>query len=172
MLHRGQVVEQPACQAAHPLRDGLVADGLDVPEPDLESRDVEIIQRAVFEGGRAVSHVVFVTLHGGDRDGPAREPGTVQFGQRLLSGDQRAQPGGIPEDLVERDGQVIRVDFRQIKAAGGDVGRRIEQHVPARFVGPGDPFQRMLDAREVGLGWVSEQVAPPRFGARQVLVQP
>ena len=53
VLHRGQVVQQPAGQAAHPLFNGLYADGFDMAQADFNRRDVEVIYRAVFKGGVA-----------------------------------------------------------------------------------------------------------------------
>jgi hypothetical protein len=46
----------------------------------------------------------------------------------------------------------------EVEPVGGHVGGRVEEHVPAVVVGLLDPGERVLDAGEVRLGRVGDQV--------------
>ena len=153
-----QVVQQPAGQTVHAFVDQVVADGFQVFQTDLDGRDVEIIQGAILKAGRGFGQVIFIPLHRGHGDRPAGKPGTVELAQHRLAGDQRPQPGGVTEHLVERERDEIRLNHREVEAAGGDEGGCIQQHVPTLGVGLFDPIQGMLDRGEIRLGRVGEQI--------------
>ena len=59
----------------------------------------------------------------------------------------------------------------QVKPVGGDVRGGVEQHVPAVRLGVLDPFQRVLNAGEVRLRRVGEQVVVVAGGVSQVARQ-
>ena len=80
-------------------------------ESDFDGGYVQVVYCAIFKGGRAIGHIVFVTLHRCDCNGPAREPGTMQFCQGFFAGNESTQPSGVTEYFVERDRYKIRMNF-------------------------------------------------------------
>jgi len=96
----------------------------------------------------------------------------LQLAQGLAPGDQRSHPGGIAENLVEGQRDEIGMGLAQIETVGGRERRRVEQHVPAERLRPPDPGQIVLDAGEVRLGRVGEQVGRVGAGLAQQIGEP
>ena len=74
MTHRDQLIEQPAGEAVHARLDLVDAGGGQVPQPDLDGRDREIVQRAVFETGLTGREDVTTAADRGEVDRSASEP--------------------------------------------------------------------------------------------------
>ena len=71
-----------------------------------------------------------VLLVAGDGDGAAAPVELVQHADVLVAEQQRAQPGRIPEHLVERQRDEVGVHRRQVQAVRRNEGRRVQQHQP------------------------------------------
>ena len=68
---------------------------------------------------------------------PPANHGRVSFRRTGLRAMRQPTPVGVPEHLVEGDGDEVRVDGRQIESIRGNERCCVEQHVPAvavRFV--------------------------------------
>ncbi len=164
---RGQLVQQPAGEAPDTRVDRVDPDPFDEREPLLDGRQREEVQRSVLEPGLPVRHRVPVALdaHGGDR--AAGEPRPVQPGQRLLTGEEAADSGRIAEQLVQRDRDEVRLPLAEVEPVRRHERRTVHQHVPAGRLCSRNPLERVLDAREVRLRRVGEQVAVPTVGVPQ-----
>ena len=77
MFHGGEIFQQPAGQCFDSFADDIIANGLNMPQSDLQGGDIEIIERAVFKGGCAFGEIVFIALHRRDGDRPACKPRTM-----------------------------------------------------------------------------------------------
>ena len=151
-------LEQQARECLHVRMDRIDPDPLEVAEPDLDRGQVEEVEGAVLEVGRAGRGLVPLALHEGGDDRAAREPGPLQLGERLVAGDQRADTGRPAEHLVEGENDEVGVHDREVEPVAGNVGGGVEQDVPVVLVRLLDPGERVLDAGEVRLGRVGEQV--------------
>jgi hypothetical protein len=106
----------------------------------------------------ASSPLVPLALDERGEDRAAGEPGTLESLERLAARKQRADAGRPAEHFVEGQCDEVRMPLGEIEQVGRNEGGRVEEHVPAVRVGPFDPLEWVLDAGEVGLGWVGEQV--------------
>ena len=104
------------------------------------------------------SGLVVLALDERGHDRAAGEPRSLELGERVAAREQAADAGRPAEHLVERERDEVRMPDAQVEPVGRDVGGGVEQHVPAVRVGLLDPLQRVLDAGEVRLGRVGEQV--------------
>jgi len=138
--------------------DGFDPNPRDVAQSDLDRGQVEEVDGAVLEVGRTGSGFVPLTLDEGGDHRAAREPGPLEPGQRLATGDQRADAGRPAEHLVEGERDEVGLPAGEVEPVGGHVGGGVKQDVPAVLVRLLDPLKRMLDAGEVRLGRVGEQV--------------
>src|SRR6185503_10173606 len=75
------------------------------------------------------------------------------------------------EQLVERDGDEVGLELAEVEPVRRHECRAIHEYVPPGSLRLSDPLERMLDAREVRLGWVCEQIAPPSVRPTQAGVQ-
>ena len=109
---------------------------------------------------------VLLAADGRGDDRSARKPRALQLRQRRPAGDQAADAGRPAEHLVEGEGDEVGLAAAQVQPVGRYEGGRVEQHVPAERMRALDPLQRMLDAGEVGLRGIREQVVvvPARGG--------
>jgi hypothetical protein len=94
---------------------------------------------------------------GGDHRATA-EPRTPESPERRTPCEQGAHTGRVAEHLVERDRDEVRLPHRQVEPAGRHERGGVDDHVPASRLGQRDPVERVLDAGEVRLRWVREQV--------------
>jgi hypothetical protein len=108
--------------------------------------------------GGARGGLVPLALDEGGDDRAAREPGPLELGQDVATGEQAADAGRPAEHLVEGQGDEVGVPATEVEPVGGDVGGGVEEHVPAVGVRLLDPLERMLDAGEVRLRRIGEQV--------------
>jgi hypothetical protein len=111
--------------------DAVDAHGLQVPQPVLDCRNVEVVHRAILERRLVWGAIEAVALHAGNLDGAAGKPRASQTGRRGAPQQQRANAGGVAEHLVERQGHHVGVPAREVEPVGGDKRRRVEQHVPS-----------------------------------------
>ena len=102
--------------------------------------------------------LVVVALHERGDDRPAGEPRPLQLVQRLAPRQEHPDAGRPAEQLVERDRHEVRVPPRQVEAVRGGERGRVDEDVPAVLVGLLDPVERMVDAGEVRLRRIGEQV--------------
>ncbi len=109
----------------------IIADALNVTQPNLHRRQRQIVQGAVLKAFSAGMQEVAVALYRRHRDRAAGEPGTVQFCQGAAAGDQRANAGRVAENFIEGKRDKIRVDGGEIQRIGGGEGGRIQQHIPS-----------------------------------------
>ncbi len=166
-----QRFEHPRAEPLDPPRDGVDADALDVAQADLDRRDAEVVDGAVLEqrvAGERHDHVA-LDVRGDHR--AAAEPGTLQPVEGRAPGDQRADPRRVAEHLVEGDRDEVRLPDREVEPARRYERGAVEDHVPAPLVGRLDPLERMLDAGEVGLRRVGEEVVAARAGVVEVAVE-
>ena len=89
---------------------------------------------------------------------PPENQGRSQLGERLAAGEQAADAGRLAEHLVEGERDEVRVPAGQVEPVGRHERGGVEQHVPAVRVRLLDPVERVLDAGEVRLGRVGEEV--------------
>jgi hypothetical protein len=129
--------------------DRLEPDPLEVAQADLDRGQVEEVEGAVLEVGGTRRRLVPLALDEGGDDRAAREPGSLELGERVAAGEQAADAGRPAEHLVEGEGDEIGMPAEEVEPAGGDVGGRVEQDVPAVVMGLLDPGERVLDAGEV-----------------------
>ena len=161
-----QRLEHPRAEALDPPRDRVDADPLDVAQADLDRRDAEVVDGAVLEqrvAGERHDHVA-LDVRGDHR--AAAEPGALQPLERRAPREQRAEPGRVAEHLVEGDRDEVRLPHRQVEPARRHERGGVQDHVPAALLGRRDPLERVLDAGEVGLRRVGEEVVAVR-GARR-----
>ena len=138
--------------------DRLDADPVEEAQADLDGGQVEVVDGAVLEVRRARGGLVPLALDEGGDDRAAGEPGPLELGQRLAAREQAADAGRPAEHLVEGEGDEVRVPAAEVEPVGRHVGGGVEEHVPAVRVRLLDPVERVLDAGEVRLGRVGEQV--------------
>jgi hypothetical protein len=144
-----QLLEEPSGQAAHPFVNRVDANRFKVRQPDLDGREREVVERAILERRFPFGQIVLVALDRCNGDGAAREPRATQLGERRLSGQEAADAGGIPKQLVEGLDHEIRRISPEIEPVRRCKGRCVEQHIPALRLRRGDPFERVLNAGEV-----------------------
>ncbi len=137
--------QQPAGETAHPFLDVFDAHVFDVFQADFHSRDVQVIDRPILEGGVAFGQVVFIALHRGDSDRSARKPGAVELAEGFAAGHQRAETGRGAENFVKREGDKVRFPFRQVEPVGRGKRRGVEQNLPTFGMGFFDPGQGVLN---------------------------
>ena len=166
-----QRIEQPGAERLHPPRDRVDADPLDVAQADLDRRDAEVVDRAVLEqrvAGERHDHVA-LDVRGDHR--AAAEPGALQPLERLAPREQRAEAGRVAEHLVEGDRDEVGLPRRQVEPARRHERGAVDDHVPAPLLGRRDPLQRVLDAGEVRLRRVGEEVVAVRAGVVEVALE-
>ena len=95
---------------------------LEEAEADLDGGEVEEVDGAVLEVGRAGRGLVPLALHEGGDDRAAGEPGPLELRERVAARDQRADPGRPAEHLVE--GERDEVGVRSGRGRAGSSGRR------------------------------------------------
>jgi hypothetical protein len=108
--------------------------------------------------GGAWGEVVVLALDERRDDRAAGEPRPLELGERVRAGDQAADAGRPAEHLVEGERDVVGVPAAEVEPVGRHVRRRVEQDVPAVCVRLLDPVERVLDAGEVRLRGIGEQV--------------
>ena len=79
VFHGCEVFQEPARQCFDSFADDIITNGFNMSQPDLERGDIQVIERPIFKGSRAVGEIVFITLHRCDSDRPACKPGTMKF---------------------------------------------------------------------------------------------
>ena len=158
MPQRAERVEQPAAERRDARVDRLDTDPVEEAQADLDGGEVEVVDGAVFEVRRARGRLVVLALDERRDDRSAREPRPLEFGERLSPGEQTTHTGGPAEHLVERERDEVGMPSVQVEPVGRDVRGGVEQHVPAVRLGLLDPFQGVVDAGEVRLCRVGEQV--------------
>ncbi len=90
-------------------------------------------------------------------DGPAAEVDLAEVRQSVSPGDQRSQPGRIPEQLVERHADEIWASELKIKGIRGHESCGIQEHPITGVLEPTDARERKLEAAKVGHGWENGQ---------------
>ena len=128
---RAECVEQPARERLDVLVDRLDPDPLEEAEADLDRGQVEEVDGAVLEVGRAGRRLVPLALDEGGDDRAAGEPGPLELGERLAARDQAADAGRLAEHLVERERDEVRVPAGEVEPVGRHERGGVEQHVPA-----------------------------------------
>src|SRR5581483_3917390 len=107
---------------------------------------------------RAGGPLVPLVLDERGDDRAAGETRPFELRGRLATGDQRADASRPAEHLVEGEAHEVRVPAREIEPVRRDERSGVEQYVPTRGVRALDPLEWVLDAREVRLGRVGEEV--------------
>ena len=171
MAQRGDGVEQPRGERGDPAVDGVDADVRDEAQAVLDGGDVEEVHGPVLEAGRARSQVMAVAEHRGDGHRAAGEPWPDQAGDTVAAGQQAADAGREPDDLVEGHRREVGPDGSHVDAIGRRERGGVEQHVPPGVVGLCDEVEGMLDAGEVRLRREGEQVVGARISGSQRRVQ-
>ena len=142
MLDLEELQVEVARQRVDVLVDGLHPQRLQRVQPVLQAGDAEEVDGAVLEAAArpALSSIALkkrsyvedaeVLLVAGDGDGAAAPVELVQHADVLVAEQQRAQPGRVPEHLVERQRDEVGVHRRQVQAVRRNEGRRVQQHQP------------------------------------------
>ena len=146
MPQRREVVQQPRCQAADASVDRVDADAVEVVQALLDGRQREVVHRPVLERGFALGRRVPVTLHAHSRDRATREPGPAQSSQGIVADEQAPDARRIPEQLVQRDRDEVRLNLTQVEPVRRHECGAVHEHVPTRRLCRRDPLERMLDA--------------------------
>ena len=76
-------------------------------ETGFEGGDAEEVRGAVFEGLVSGFELVRAVGDGDVFDRAAGEPGAAQFRERVVARDQGADAGGVAEEFVERERDII-----------------------------------------------------------------
>ena len=155
---RSERVEERAGERLDAGVDRLDPDPAEVAQADLDRGQVEEVDGAVLEVGGAGGGLVPLALDEGGDDRAAGEPGPFELGERVAAGEQATDAGRPAEHLVEGERDEVGMPAGEVEPVGGDVGGGVEQDVPAVCVSLLDPVERVLDAGEVRLGRVGEQV--------------
>ena len=158
VLQRTQHVEQPRAERGDAGVDRLNADALEEVQADLDRRQVQVVDRAVLEMGCAWRRLEPLTLHERGDDRPAREPRPLELRQCVSPREQAADARWPAEHLVERNRHEVRMPATEVKPVRRYVRGGVQQHIPAVRLRLPDPFERVLDAGEVRLRGVREQV--------------
>ncbi|MCG3140194.1 MAG: hypothetical protein HDKAJFGB_01240 [Anaerolineae bacterium] len=158
MMQRVQAVEQKLREQRHAFVNHVVTDGVNVPQTNFDSRDIQIIQRAILERRFAFAQIILVALHRRDRNRAAREPRTMQFFQSFAFRNQRADAGRITEYFIKRLGDKFGFHLPQVQTIRRRERGGVEQHIPTARVRPFHKFERMLDARKIGLRGERKQI--------------
>ena len=138
--------------------DDIDPDPTEEAKTDLDRGQVEEVDGAILEVGRARSGLVPLALDEGGDDRPTREPRTLEAGERVSARDQRADAGRPAEHLVEGEGDEVRLEMGEVEPVGRHVCSGVEKDVPAVLVRLLDPGERMLHTGEVRLGWIGKEV--------------
>lgn len=158
MLKRLQLIQQPAGEGGDTLMNSAVTDACQMIQPESHGWNVKEIQGAVLKAGGCIGRIVFSASNGGYRRGAAGKPAAVELFDLFATRKQNAATGGVAKHFVKGNWNEIGFPQAEIQLVGGHKGSRIQQHIPAQLLGAGDPGQVVLDAGEVGLGGVGEQV--------------
>jgi hypothetical protein len=126
--------------------------------PNFDRGDRQVIQRSILEAGFSGREDVATATDGGEVDGAARKPWSMELAERAVAHQQTADTGRVSKHLVERDADKIGPHLAQAQAVRRHVRRRIEQHVPAAIVRAVDQVERMFDTSEVGLRGKRKQI--------------
>ena len=95
---------------------------------------------------------------------PPLNQGRRSRASAVAPGEQRADAGRVAEHLVEGDRDEVGLPGREVEPTRRHERGAVEQHVPAPLLRRRDPLERVLDAGEVRLRGIGEQVvaAPGR----------
>ena len=152
----------------HSIVQPLHADLVEEREAGVERRDAQEVEGAVLEAlGPGAQLVVSVGDRGANHRA-AREPRPAQSLERRAPHQQGAEPGGIAEHLVEREGDEVGGYPPQTQGVRGHERRGVEEHVEAALAGSGHQLERVAQASEVRLRGESEE---PTVGARRGRVE-
>ena len=146
-------------------------DPVEEAQADLDRGQVEVVDGAVLEVRGAGGEVVVLALDERGDDRAAGEPRPLELGERVPAREQAADAGRPAEHLVERQRDEVGVPAAEVEPVGRHVGGGVEQDVPAVLVRLLDPLQRVLDAGEVRLRRIGEQVVVVARGLGQIARQ-
>src|SRR4051812_41462320 len=110
-----------------------------------------------------------LNVRGNDR--AAAEPRALEPRKRVSPREQRAEAGRVAEQLVEGHRDEVGPPDAEVQPAGRQECGGIDYHVPPALLREGDPLERMLDAGEVGLRRVGEEVVPVRARVVEVALE-
>ena len=101
-------------QCLYTIVDLVQTNRLYVIQPDLDRRNVEIVDSSVLKSFVVVGQVMMWRSNCRQRYRSSGEPSLTQLVKLVFSNEQASQSCGISEDLVEADRNEVRGDHSQI----------------------------------------------------------